>query len=103
MAASFHGPAGPCRSVRGCPRVAPGSQHGSRGGAVTTTQSRPGLLSTAGLVVVTLLTLLAVWTASAGGRWSAEFGPIENADLEPPPLPETPPPPPPPPTGDVGF
>lgn len=68
---------------------------------MTTTQSRPGLLSTAGLVVVTLLTLLAVWTASAGGRWSAEFGPIENADLEPPPLPETPPPPPP--TGDVGF
>lgn len=66
---------------------------------MTTTRQRPGLLGTAGLAVVTLLTLLAVWAASAGGRWNASFGTFEEVEPEPSPLPE----PPVPTTGEPEF
>lgn len=57
---------------------------------MTTTRQRTGVLGPAGLAVVTLLVLLAVWTAAAGGRWAPVFTQRDPGDLIDP----TPPPPP---------
>ncbi|NLF03587.1 MAG: DUF4129 domain-containing protein [Actinomycetales bacterium] len=54
----------------------------------------PGTLSTAGLVAITLLTFLAVWTAVAAGRWSPRFS-SGTGNPAPTPTPTVEPPPPP--------
>lgn len=55
---------------------------------MATTRQRTGVLGPAGLAVVTLLVLLAVWTAAAGGRWSPAYQRSDPEEtLEPAPLP----------------
>ncbi len=60
---------------------------------MTTTRRAPGSLSTTGLVAVTLMTLLAVWTSVAAGRWSPVFS---GGTMEPAPEPTAEPEPAPP-------
>lgn len=59
---------------------------------MTTTRRATGSLSAVGLVAVTLLTVLAVWTSVAAGRWSPRFSrgtqePSPEMTAVPPPSP----------------
>ena len=55
---------------------------------MTTTRQRNGVLGPAGLLVVTLLVLLAVWTAAAGGRWAPVYRrTVPEDDVDPSPAP----------------
>ncbi|MDQ2623668.1 MAG: DUF4129 domain-containing protein [Actinomycetota bacterium] len=51
---------------------------------MASTTRAPGALSSAGLVAVTLLTLLAVWASVAAGRWDPQFAPGSSTPVPEP-------------------